>query len=189
LDSIGYSILNNLAFSQKNLSQGMVWTLVSALFIHSDPTHLFGNMFFLFVFGNTTEKELGAKRTLIAFFAGGITSFLLSLFFFEPTTLMIGASAAIFTLTAIVMLVKPLKFSFLFFMPQGLVAIIYFIYNIFAVYLGFNSNISYISHVIGFVLGFVFGLFWSKEWKKNIVITFSLLFVYLILQIFLFQLI
>ena len=32
------------------------------------------------------------------------------------------------------MFVKPLKFSFFFLMPQGLVAIIYFTYNVFAVF-------------------------------------------------------
>lgn len=173
------------AFSEENFLNGRVWTLVTALFLHADLIHLLGNMLFLFVFGNTLENELETKKTLSAFFIGGILTLLLGTFFYEPSTFIIGASAAIFTLTAIVMLVKPLKFSFLFLMPQGLVAVIYFTYNVIAVYLGVQGNIAYISHVIGFVIGIPFGIAWSKEWAKNLLITIGLLLIYLFIILFL----
>ena len=96
------------------------------------------------------EEDLGANRTLGAFFVGGIVSFLLSLLFYGAATPLIGASAAIFTLSAIVMLIKPLKFSILFVMPQGLVAIPYFVYNAVTVYYGAEGNVAYIAHIIGF---------------------------------------
>jgi len=124
-------------------------------------------MFFLFVFGNTLEREVGSKKTAAAFFTGGILAFLFSVFFYNPDTPLLGASAAIFTLTAIVMLMKPLKFSFLFLMPQGLVAILYFIYNVAAVYFEVQGNVAFIAHIIGFILGIPFGIAWSKDWKKN----------------------
>jgi membrane associated rhomboid family serine protease len=178
-------IFTYLAFSGENLLRGRVWTLVTALFLHGDPLHLVGNMIFLFVFGNTLENEVKSSKTLTAFFIGGILSFLLSTFFYDPETPMIGASAAIFTLTAIVMLVKPLKFSLLFMMPQGLVAIVYFLYNVAAVYLGFGGYVAYISHVIGFAIGIPFGITWSKEWKRNLLISFGLLVIYFLLQILL----
>lgn len=174
-------IVEYFAFSGENLLKGRVWTLVTALFLHGDLMHLLGNMLFLFVFGNTLENELGAKRTLLAFFAGGIITLLLGNFFYEPSTLLIGASAAIFTLTAAVMLIKPLKFSFLFLMPQGLAAIIYFTYNVLAVYFGVQGNIAYISHVIGFIIGIPLGVAWSKEWAKNLLITIGLFLIYLLI--------
>ena len=161
--------------------RGRLWTLVTALFLHADITHLMGNMLFLYVFGNTLENELGAKKTLLAFFSGGTLSFLLGTFFYAPSILLIGASAAIFTLTAVVMLVKPLKFSFLFLMPQGLVAIIYFIYNVYAVYFGMEGNIAYISHVIGFAIGISLGAAWSKSLLKNLIITIGLFLIYLLI--------
>ena len=141
------------------------------------------------MFGNTLEREIGSKKTLAAFLIGGILSFLLSISFYEPETPMIGASAAIFTLTSIVMLVKPLKFSLLFLMPQGLVAILYFIYNVAAVYFDVQGNVAFISHIIGFIIGIPLGIAWSKDWKKNLVIAFVLLIVFYILQIFLLQII
>ena len=176
------SIYDILAFSGENLFKGRVWTLVTALFLHGDPLHLVGNMIFLFVFGNTLENELKSSKTLSAYFTGGALSFLLSMFFYDPEIPMIGASAAIFTLTAIVMLLKPLKFSILFMMPQGLVAIVYFLYNAAAVYLGVGGQVAYIAHVIGFAVGIPFAIAWSKEWKKNLLITLGLLIIYLVLQ-------
>ena len=175
-------ILEYLAFSGDNLLKGRVWTLITSLFLHAGSLHLVGNMLFLYVFGNTTEQDLGAKRTLGAFFVGGIVSFPLSLLFYDALTPLIGASAAIFTLSAIVMLIKPLKFSIIFFMPQGLVAILYFAYNTVAVYYGTEGNVAYIAHIIGFAIGIPFGLAWSKNWLKNLLITIALLALYFIVM-------
>jgi membrane associated rhomboid family serine protease len=168
-----------LAFSGENLFQGRVWTAFTGLFLHGDLVHLVGNMLFLYVFGNTLENELKTKKTLWAFFTGGILAFLLGIFFYDPSIVLIGASAAIFTLAAVVMLVKPLKFSFLFFMPQGLVAILYFTYNVLAIYSGEQGNVAYVSHILGFMIGIPFGIAWSKEFFKNLLITMGLFLIYL----------
>jgi membrane associated rhomboid family serine protease len=172
-------VLQYLAFSGENLLLGRAWTLVTSLFLHADILHLAGNMLFLYVFGNTMEEDLGATKTLGTFFFGGIISFLLSLLFYNPTTPLIGASAAIFTLSAIVMLIKPLKFSILL-LPQGLLALLYFVYNAVAVYSGAGGNVAYIAHLIGFAVGIPFGLAWSKNWLKNLLISIALLIVFLI---------
>ena len=178
----------NLVFSWKNLLAGRVWTLVTALFLHASPEHLFGNMLFLFVFGNTLEKMVGRDYYLGVFFIGGFTAFLVppALGIYAPDTGMLGASAAIFTLAACVMLMNPLKFSFLFMAPQGLVAIAYFLYNVALVYdptlipgLGYNPQVAYIAHVIGFTVGIPFGISWSKRWPRNLLITLGLFGIYL----------
>jgi membrane associated rhomboid family serine protease len=173
--------IDYFAFSGENLIKGRVWTIFTSLFLHGDFTHLFGNMIFLYIFGNTLENELGKNWVLIPFFIGGTTSFLLSSIFYDPTVYMIGASAAIFTLTAIIMLLKPLKFSFYFLMPLGLVAIIYFAYNLMAVNMGTQGNISYIGHIIGFSIGVPFGIASSKDWHKNLLITTGLFMIYLLI--------
>jgi membrane associated rhomboid family serine protease len=171
--------LEYLAFSGNNLLNGRVWTLVTSLFLHADILHLAGNMLFLYIFGNTIEEEVGATKTLGVFFIGGILSFLLSLLFYDWSTPLIGASAAIFTLSAIVMLTKPLKLSIII-LPQGLIAILYFVYNALAVYAGAEGNVAYIAHIIGFAIGIPFGLAWSKNWLKNLLISIALLIVYFI---------
>ena len=171
--------LEYLAFSGDNLLNGRVWTLVTSLFLHADILHLAGNMLFLYIFGNTIEEEMGATKTLGVFFIGGILSFLLSLLFYDWSTPLIGASAAIFTLSAIVVLTKPLKLSIII-LPQGLIAILYFVYNALAVYAGAEGNVAYIAHIIGFAIGIPFGLAWSKNWLKNLLISIALLIAYFI---------
>ncbi|MEJ2241937.1 MAG: rhomboid family intramembrane serine protease [Candidatus Bathyarchaeota archaeon] len=172
-------ILEYLVFSGQNLLIGRVWTLITGLFLHADPTHLIGNMIFFYIFGNTIENELGAKWVVVPFFVGGVGSFLVSTLFYNPNISMIGASAAIFTLTAIVMLLKPLKFSFYFLMPLGLVAIIYFSYNLLAAQINAEGTVSYIGHIIGFSIGIPFGIASSNDWHKNLLITGLLFIIYL----------
>jgi membrane associated rhomboid family serine protease len=174
----------NLIFSLSNLEKGRLWTLVTALFVHANVLHLFGNMLFLFVFGNTLENTTSPGRLLTIFFTGGLVSFILGLAFMPRSAGMLGASAAIFSLAGCVMLVRPLKFSWLFLAPQGLIAIIYFIYNVVVVYEksripGYDPQVAYVAHIIGFVTGLPFGIALSDHWKKNFLITLLLLGVYL----------
>src|SRR5581483_9834555 len=139
-----------LIFSSTNLTHGRPWTLLPALFVHASPLHLFGNMLFLFVFGNTLERHVGAIKHLAVFFCGGVLAFLFSL---------------------------PL-------MPPGLAAIIYFFYNVAIVYApsripGYQHNVAYAAHIIGFLIGIAFGIALSREWKKNLLITVALFSLYL----------
>jgi membrane associated rhomboid family serine protease len=118
---------------------------------------------------------------LLTFFTGGIITCLLGIPFYDRGTYLVGASAAIFTLAAAVMLIKPLKFSLLFLMmPTGFVAILYFFYNIIAVYRGSSGGIAYISHIIGFLVGIPFGISLSENWMRNIFVTFLMLIIYLV---------
>jgi membrane associated rhomboid family serine protease len=143
-------------------------------------------MLFLFVFGNTLEDEFGADKTLGVFFLGGVLSFIISAFCYGMKTIMIGASAAIFTLMAVVMLTKPLKFSWLFLMPLGLVAILYLLFNIAAAYYLKDGTVGYLAHVIGFLVGFPFGMAWSRgKWIRNLLITILVLIAYALLLSFL----
>ena len=176
----------NLIFSLSNLEKGRVWTAVAALFVHANVLHLFGNMLFLFVFGSTLEKTVGPQKLLAIFFIGGFTSFILGPAFLPRGTGMLGASAAIFALAGCVMLVRPLKFSWLFLAPQGLIAIIYFIYNVVVVYEksripGYDPQVAYVAHVIGFLSGIPFGIALSSHWKRNLFITLLLLGIYIVL--------
>ena len=173
----------NLVFSVNNLMQGRYWILLTALFVHGSILHLFGNTLFLFVFGGTLESNVGSGRHLMVFLAGGLTGFLLSVPFVATDAGMVGASAAIFAVAACVMLVRPLKFSWLFLAPQGLVAILYFLYNVVVVYdarliPGYDPQVGYRALVIGFVTGIPFGIAWSNSWKKNFIITLVLLGIY-----------
>ena len=83
-------------------------TLITCLFLHGNFMHVFGNMIFLFVFGDDIEEALGHWRFLAFYFACGIGSgvaFALS----DPssTTDLIGASGAVAGVIAAYLLFRP----------------------------------------------------------------------------------
>ncbi|HSK30853.1 MAG TPA: rhomboid family intramembrane serine protease [Candidatus Limnocylindria bacterium] len=146
---------NQLVFSLNKLGQGRSWTRIAPLFVHANPLHLFGNMLFLFVFGRTLENSVGPRKLLAVFFLAGFATFILSIAFLPRGTGMLGASAAIFALAGRAMLVRPLRFTWLFFAPQGVIAMVYFLYNLIVVFdesriPGYDPQVAYISQVIGF---------------------------------------
>jgi membrane associated rhomboid family serine protease len=73
-----------------------VLTLVTYMFIHAGVGHIFGNMIFLWVFGDDVEEALGRHRFLLFYFLCGIAgalAFVASDPAFEGP--LIGASGAI----------------------------------------------------------------------------------------------
>jgi len=83
-------------------------TLVSYTFLHANFMHIFGNMIFLWVFGDDIEEALGHWRFLIFYLACGIgagLAFVVS----DPvsTTNLIGASGAVAGVIAAYLLFRP----------------------------------------------------------------------------------
>ncbi len=171
---------NNLAFSGYALFHGGYYTLITGIFVHANPVHLAGNMLFLYVFGNSLEDELGGRRTGTVFFTGGILSFILSVPVY-PGAQMVGASAAIFSVMAALLLVRTPRFSISFLSPIGPLIIVFFIFNTIAIQKGEAGNVAYISHAIGFIIGLFFGASWNKKWKKSLLFTLTLLVIYIVL--------
>jgi len=170
----------NLAFSYSALLSKNYILLITAIFAHASITHLAGNMVFLYIFGGIVERDLGAQKLLFAFFAGGILSFLLSMPFY-PGAEMLGASAAIFTLSALAMLTKPLRFSVLLLAPVGVSSLLYFIYNVVSIAEGVVSNTAFVSHIMGFLIGIALGRFWIYDWKKSLAVAVVALIIYVAL--------
>ncbi len=169
-------VQGKLIYSFQNLVNGKPWTLLTSLFIHVDWFHLLGNIFFLFIFGGSVEEDLGSSETILTFLIGGLSSLLLSPFFYGPEALVTGASASIFSLMSLSMLVNPLKFIWPLFSPLGVISFFFFLYNLFSIYMGFQSNTAYYLHITGFIVGFILGVKWSPKWKRNFVIS-TLLFI------------
>ena len=55
---------------------------MTSLFIHTNFTHLIGNMAFLYVSGNAIEDSLEAKALIATLLAGGILTFFPSIPFY-----------------------------------------------------------------------------------------------------------
>ncbi|MFC2143731.1 rhomboid family intramembrane serine protease, partial [Candidatus Aenigmatarchaeota archaeon] len=145
------------------------WTLVTSVFLHGSLEHLLSNILFWFFFGMAVESELGKKKYLLVFFLGAFMGNFLGLFFYAPETLFIGASAGIFALVGVGMLVRPLDVSFyplIIPIPLALLGLAYIIFNVYAFIVAPADNISYIGHIGGVMVGFLFGLHRSG-WKKS----------------------
>lgn len=170
----------NLAFSEFALRHGAYYTILTGLFVHGNFLHLFGNMFFLYAFGNSLEDEVGAFKMASVFFSGGILSFLLSIPFY-PGANMVGASAAIFSIMSALLLVRRPVYSTRFLSPIGPIALLYLFFNIIAIANNTGGNVANISHVIGFIIGMFFGAKWNKKWRKSLFFTIVLLVCYIIL--------
>jgi membrane associated rhomboid family serine protease len=83
-------------------------TLITSMFLHGNFMHVFGNMIFLFVFGDDIEEALGHWRFLGFYLACGIGSGLaFALSGPSSTTDLIGASGAVAGVIAAYLLFRP----------------------------------------------------------------------------------
>ncbi len=71
-------------------------TILTSMFLHADPVHLVGNLWFLWVFGSRVEDAMGRLRYPLFYFFAGIVAALIQVAS-DPAsrTPMIGASGAI----------------------------------------------------------------------------------------------
>jgi rhomboid protease GluP len=79
-----------------------LWQLFTGMFVHANLMHIFGNMFFLLIFGYRAEALFKSKEYYLIYFASGLLGNVLSLFFIPDLTASgypmssVGASGAIF---------------------------------------------------------------------------------------------
>lgn len=127
-------------------------------FLHLSWLHLFGNMVFLFVFGNSVEDRLGKIGYLCLYLASGVVAGLLhSMLKVSP---ILGASGAVAGVTAAYLVLFPLTYVRLFawvteFEVSSLIVIVYYIlqdvvFNLMGIY-----RTAYLAHVGGYAFGFV----------------------------------
>ncbi|CEH16722.1 Integral membrane protease of the rhomboid family involved in different forms of regulated intramembrane proteolysis [Ceraceosorus bombacis] len=65
---------SNICCSMENLRNGKYWTLVTAMFSHSDLQHALGNFVLLFIFGRPLVRLLGPVGWLGLYFTSGIVA-------------------------------------------------------------------------------------------------------------------
>lgn len=152
-------------------------TLVTSMFMHGGLAHLFGNMLYLWVFGDNLENIMGHTRYFLFYLATGVLAALthvLSVFLLPGTELipMIGASGAIsgilggnillFPRRKITVLlgIFPLKVSALF--ALGMWILFQFVAGVGALG-GDKDGVAYGAHIGGFLAG----LFLVKLFVKD----------------------
>ncbi len=130
---------------------------ISHQFLHFGPVHLFSNMVFLLVFGNSVEDRLGRIGFLGLYLTGGVVAALVHGLLRD--TPILGASGAVAAVTAAYLALFPLTWVRLTmwirdFEVQALVVILYFIcQDILLNWLNIY-NTAYLAHVGGYLAGF-----------------------------------
>lgn len=145
------------------------WTFITSMFLHADITHLFFNMFALFVFGLPLERIIGSQRFIVLYFLSGILGSIgYILTSSNPFIPAIGASGAIYGVMGTLAMLMPNAMVFIF----GLVPMPMFMAVIFwtlSEFLGLfaPSNIANGAHLGGLFLGLVYGYYLRKQAEKN----------------------
>src|SRR5258706_2705606 len=141
--------------------------LLSYMFLHGSILHLFGNMVFLFVFGDNVEDAMGHVRFIIFYLICGVIAALVhSAVTSSPDVPLIGASGAISGIIGAYLMLHPnIRVWVLFPLPSlpflplrfsaGFIIGVWIIYQIVsAVYLSGDAT-AWWAHVGGFVAGIV----------------------------------
>lgn len=86
------------ARSNDAIRAGQLWRLITPVFLHASPMHIFFNMYALFSIGSFLEQHFGHKRFALLYFLGGFTGNVFS--FLLTNGYSVGASTAVFGLIA-----------------------------------------------------------------------------------------
>jgi membrane associated rhomboid family serine protease len=83
-------------------------TIFTAMFMHGGWMHLFGNMLYLYIFGDNVEDQFGPVKYLIFYLVAGIAATFAQYFFSEGSNIPnLGASGAIAGVLGAYMLMFP----------------------------------------------------------------------------------
>ena len=148
-----------------------IYQFVSYMFLHGSFSHLFFNMFALWMFGRTLEYELGTKRFLIYYFVCGIGAALFQIavawaaseYYFT----MLGASGATMGLLMAFGVMHPNNQIFIFPFPMPIKAKWFVIgYIILEVLQGWGvsgDGIAHFAHVGGMLWGWALLQYWKNK--------------------------
>lgn len=141
-----------------------VWQPLTYMFMHANFTHLFFNMFALWMFGNTMENFWGTKRFLIYYLACGLGAGLLTMLF--PGSLTVGASGAVYGLLLAFGMTFPNEYIYLYFlMPIKAkwfvigYAALELIQGLFYSY----DGVAHFAHLGGMLVGLLLILWWRRN--------------------------
>ena len=148
-----------------------LFTLFTSMFLHGDILHIFGNMLYLFVFGDNVEDRFGHAKFLFLYLIfgvlGGLAQSYVTIMFNEADALIpaIGASGAIsgvlgayimffprariVSVAIVYYLIRIIKVPALIFI--GFWFILQFLY----VLIGSLGGVAYWAHIGGFFAGFI----------------------------------
>jgi membrane associated rhomboid family serine protease len=138
------------------------FNFLSSMFMHGSIAHIFGNMLFLWIFGDNLENLLGHVRYAIFYIACGFAAALAQVVMDSGSVIpMLGASGAISgVLGGYVLLfpqreVRAIIFNFLTTVPAFVAIGIWIVYQLILGYMtpAGTGGVAYAAHIGGFIAG------------------------------------
>ena len=152
----------------------MPWQLLTYGFLHGNTTHIFFNMFGLWMFGRDIEQFMGSQRFLIYFLVCVVGAGIVQLVVagmqggLYPT---VGASGGVFGILLAYGLTFPNRIVVPLFPPIPMRAITFvIIYGLLELYLGVSGGapgIANFAHLGGMFFGFLLIRYWRRGRRRR----------------------
>ena len=161
-------------------------TLVSAMFLHGSWSHVIGNMWYLWIFGDNVEDRLGHGRFIFFYLLCGVVASLGQIQLDPGSTLpMIGASGAIagvmgayfvlYPQSRVLTLIPLIIFWEIVELPAIMLLGFWFLMQLFsagaiavtATTGGGSGGVAFMAHVAGFVVGMIGVLVFRKRQRPE----------------------
>ncbi|MEG0033851.1 MAG: rhomboid family intramembrane serine protease [Mucinivorans sp.] len=145
--------------------------LLSYMFLHANMSHIFFNMFALWMFGRQLEYDLGSQRFLVYYLITGIGAGILNLLVMQITGdygVTIGASGAVFGVLLAFGLLHPNE-RLLLLIPPVPIKAKYFVmaYGALELFQGvaISDNVAHFAHLGGMLFGAILLFYWRAKRK------------------------
>lgn len=149
------------------------WQYITYMFLHGGFSHLFFNMFALWMFGRTLEMRLGPQRFLTYYVVCGVGAALIQMLVAWLTNdlgiVLIGASGAVMGLLLAFGVMYPNSQIFVFPLPFPIkakwfvmgYAVLELIYGA----TGYDLGVAHFAHVGGMLWGWMLLIYWKHRRK------------------------
>jgi membrane associated rhomboid family serine protease len=147
------------------------WQLLTYGFLHGGLTHLFFNMFALWMFGGEIERLFGSRRFLVYYLVcivgAAVTQLIVLGAAPKPPVPTVGASGGVFGLLLAYGLAYPKRKLMLLFPPIPMPAWLFVtLYGLLELYLGVTGSgqgIAHFAHLGGMAAGYVLLVYWMRR--------------------------
>lgn len=164
------------------ISLGDIRDIFTSMFMHAGLVHIFGNMLYLWIFGDNVEDAMGHFNYLVFYLLGGVAASAAHIFVNPSSQLpTVGASGAIGAVLGAYLVLYPQSrvatfiplgfFYTLRLLPAAIVLFMWFILQLFSGVLSLGmedvGGTAFWAHIGGFVFGVVIGLFFHGKTRQN----------------------